>query len=305
MRSLHDDSVLQRVAEFASRQHPLDGILISGDLAQSGLSEDLGLAADFVYLPPRRSAPEWMAVGPKRVWPTLQASAKPIALAPGNHDRFDGPLSGKPGDENFDRFFERHWKAGVGGVQKYAFPDEEHPHLVVLCADFSLAHKDDATVTYGHWGQGKVYNTPNYPRLQELVDETEKVQERNCSAIVWMTHFAPEFEKVDELPDLKDSLRLIDARELVQKAHKLGIRHILCGHTHILAGDYGSPSKSSVRIYCVGSSAILSPKEEPPSMRLLEFCVEGPCILGVRYQDWIWDRKDRNFRQMSANGTRR
>ena len=297
----YDLTVLRRVAAFAFRHKDvLDGIVISGDLAQSGLSRDLRLAADFVHLPPSHSPLEWLVDnGPAPRWPTLQASATPIALVPGNHDRFRGPWLAGPGSEGFDEFFERDWEAGIGGVQKFVFPDEEHPYLTVLCADFSLAHTKDATVLTGHWGQGKVYSADDNPRLQALVAETKEVQEKTRSAVIWMVHFAPEFEQVEELPNLPENLWLIDAGDLLQEADDLGIHHILCGHTHVLAPEYRSRSRPPVRVYCVGSSAILSASTEP-SMRELEFTVEGPRIVRARYKDWAWDRVGETFRHVSA-----
>ena len=39
-------------------------------------------------------------------------------------------------------------------------------------------------------------------------------------------------------------------------------------------------------------------------MRILEFETDGPCILGMRYQDWGWNRKEGTFRRMSVSRER-
>jgi hypothetical protein len=157
-------------------------------------------------------------------------------------------------------------------------PQTDQPLLALVCADFTLAHEQDATGPLGHWGQGRVYPTV----LTKLVNETARCRAlSNPPAIVWCVHFAPEF------PNLSPTLQLIDGHELTKAAAQHGVRFILCGHTHIMAHG-PSPTQPSVMIVCAGSACCVKPREHT-SIHLLDFNIDAGQIQRLAKLDFHWE----------------
>jgi DNA repair exonuclease SbcCD nuclease subunit len=269
-QSRFDPAVLEELARSAYflRDH-YDAFLISGDLGDSGGMDDLELAFDFLYATAQPSSPAWLSARQK---PTLQAAGKPIFLMPGNHDRYRSWPGGDPAGRNFDSVFSGGWSVGVTGVQGIPLPSKNNPFLWLLFADFTLAREGDATGSVGKWGQGYVYED----RLRDLVSNTSAAQANNA-AVVWVIHFAPEFENHYQL---KDSLRLLLGGSLMRKARDLNIRHIFCGHTH-QRKVYPERPPFDVSVHCAGTACCRAHNEDT-SFHLVEIDVAAGQVTEVR-----------------------
>lgn len=246
--SVYNTHALKALADFVyDWQDRLEAILISGDIAVTGINSDLKRAIQFFT-----SSTE----------PTLQNCAKPIIIVPGNHDRYDqyskspklalSALLGQPGGKLFDKYFSSYWGAGKSGIHFHKLPSKASPMLIVICSDFSLEKSSDSTVRFGHYGQGKVYEE----RLQNLVKCTEDmVKNHPSSAIIWVVHFAPKFE---DHYDLSIRMRLLDSEKLIKEAEKAGVKYIFCGHTH----NNKAYQIGKLQIHCAGTSTCVRRNNE-------------------------------------------
>jgi hypothetical protein len=298
---LHDDDALGALREVIEElQGYIDGILVTGDIAVTGTSADLGIAFELVT-PPR---------GHRRVMPLLGGRerrrsifgtlSKPIILLPGNHDRFCN-ISGWPGNRFYD-VFSLFWREGAGGVQIDFIPHNS-PVLAVICADFSLRSVFHCIfsirgfwlslvhilrnlpkpnrwlnmvfeVVGWHWGQGRVYNKV----LRILRDKTSQVHsEHPDCGIIWAIHFSPR-------SGINPNLLLVNSQKLVREAEKLGVKYILCGHLHrseTYLSDY------DVTVQCTGTATCLGGDAETV-IHLREITVEdGDIKIRSRPFDYI------------------
>lgn len=265
--SVHHPDVLSAVSEIIYNwRDEFDGVLITGDISTTGFKDDLQIAIDWLNEKTNLTL-------------TPDGFAKPIILVPGNHDRYAN-LAGFPGTK-FDQYFSSYWSAGFGGIQTFFVPDRVSPLLSIVSADFSLKHIYDSSCPFGHYGQGKVYRD----RLLSLVNETKGITKYypNCG-IVWMIHFAPEFEKHHQL-DRK--MLLLKSDDLIEAAKNIGIRYIFCGHTH-QSSDYLTLSNRGVTIHCAGTSTCLGDDHNTTiHIRLIE--LDGPRIIHVMSRSFLYD----------------
>src|SRR5262249_39053939 len=141
--------------------------------------------------------------GPLRA--TLRSLGKPVALLPGNHDRY-GPLLSlppyPPGNPAFDGVFGGSLQAGAGapavlcgghggmagGAARCRFPAAGRGlgALSVWFVSFG------GVFSLGHYGQGRVYGD-GLQRLRELTREA-RAQFRPC-LVLWVVHFEPQAVK--------------------------------------------------------------------------------------------------------------
>jgi predicted phosphodiesterase len=211
----HDPDIAEAAARFAwANRDGYDAIVITGDLATTGDPADLRLAHAFIQSLPQDDS---------------DGQPLPVAVIPGNHDRFVDslfPTVFPPGANAFDQIYAHLWRAGQG-VQLLHTVKRQGRELVLLGADFCLRPGDTnprenlIDVPFDHLGRGKVY----LPVIRELVTQTKLVRERDPEAlIVWAIHFEPKAqEKVLELV----------REELLQSAIETSPpTAILCGHTH-------------------------------------------------------------------------
>jgi hypothetical protein len=147
LASTYDPAILLRLADLIYHDYsgthinqaanPLDGVLLTGDLATTGKQRDLETAVKFIdgplhaYLPTQ--TPDYV--------PTLAASRTPVWLLPGNHDRLRrAKITGySPGGKIFDTLFASHWSTPITEYR----PILNHSGLsvAVIGADFNLQNK--------------------------------------------------------------------------------------------------------------------------------------------------------------------
>lgn len=230
----HDQDLALAVAEFAlAHRAGLSAIIITGDLATTGLVEDLKAALAFVNEPAIRG------VRSEQGTATLAAAGLDVFLVPGNHDRYASEF-GEAGGIGFDEVFANFWERGAR-VQSVLF-EAEAENLAVIGADFSLACTDDARTpcVIGRLGQGRVYGHI----LTELQSTTVELRrEYPKIGIIWAVHFPP------SAPRNSRGLHLINGHNLISSARAHDVHHILAGHIHTDL-TYMAPGKSTVTVHC-------------------------------------------------------
>jgi len=268
----YDDLPLQALADFLKYyETSYDRVIISGDLADSGTVRNL----DFAY----KIINSDSSVQKKFAFPKI---GDRLFLMPGNHDRYNSkmlPLRSM----KFDKAFAQWWKDG-NSCQPYYLPQKDGPQLSIICADFSLRDKKDATLKRGRWGQGKVYTDV----LDELTDLTIKTQ-RKCP-VIWMVHFAPKFANIPSY------LTMLDHNFLIEKAEKLKVKYILCGHTHI-HHDYNLGTQNDIQVFCSGSATILSSmiNKNEPHFYAYKISVKEDEEILVQATSYKYDKRTRDF----------
>lgn len=231
------DALVRLAGVLADGADPLDGVLLSGDVATTGGAKDLARAHEFVDGAPGTDL--------FRARETLRSCGKPRLLIPGNHDRFDPPHF-DPGGTQFDAVFGGFWSAGQG-AQLLWQGTRDGQTLAIVGADLTLRDAGDASVpAFGQLGQGRA----NTAVIEALVQETETLRAASPEAgVVWVVHFPPDFRELSPVLELVDSSRLVNA------AVASGVEHVIAGHTHEpRIYDCRAADGRSVRILCAGTA---------------------------------------------------
>jgi 3',5'-cyclic AMP phosphodiesterase CpdA len=250
---------------------PYDGFVVTGDLATTGDQQDLSIARSFF-----EGSLCYSIRHQSEQFSLFKFPADKLAVLPGNHDRYDGLLC-HPGGTNFedtDAFCEQ-WRltptTSLGNskekVQSFHFSKNDDS-LTVIAADFSLPQgKYRNPLRY--LGKGLV----NAEILKALVNRTEMAKQ--TSAVVWAVQFPPRFR------GLSRSLRLEDEDRLIDSATRLGVSHILAGHTHI-CDRYFARSRNSnyITVICAGSPTARG--TESPSFFDLEIAVNNLTVEDIK-----------------------
>lgn len=226
----YDDSPLLAAADFLEEfSGDLDLLLVLGDLATTGLDEDLAVARD-VFL--ERIVKEHLTAS---LEPRFGGLGIPLCVVPGNHDRYHDDLA-TPGCKRFDEVFQQVYKPD-SGVQSVELQSEDVA-ICVITADFCY-QEDSKPAYWKRWGRGAVDGKV----LSELDRQTRVWQRTNPGMpVVWALHFSPA-EGVSSL------LVLEEREQVVHLAKVLGVNHIFCGHTHLRKREIGTHP----HIYCSGS----------------------------------------------------
>jgi 3',5'-cyclic AMP phosphodiesterase CpdA len=280
----HSNSKLGAIVNLVNaEQKKLDAIVITGDIATTGLDHDLNKALEFVDGPPPISGgsisggvPFLGSLStPIGSLPTLMGTHLPIFLLPGNHDRYKHLLGGlgyAPGGRNFHKWFGGYWTddVNVNVVTKEDFA------VGVIAADFSLRGRGDSKrpKSKNSYAQGKVY--PDI--LQKLKNVTQSFKDENTEKdifIIWAIHFPP------VNPHIRSYMKLIGDDSLVALANRLGVALILSGHTHN-PFELSSP-KMKFRVLCAGSAAQFDCPEGNHCQIISINNEDEGCWVGVRH----------------------
>jgi 3',5'-cyclic AMP phosphodiesterase CpdA len=218
-------------------------VIITGDIATTGLTFDLEFALRFV-----EGVPDINNKRRSNNFPTISGIQLPIFLLPGNHDRYKlllGRFGYAPGGKNFHRLFHKHWGSDVK-VNSLA---NDNFNVGIISADFSLRTARDSKLLLrpvNMYSQGKVYQDT----LDDLVNATHSYInahiEESEVAIIWALHFPP------LAPNLPSYMELLDSANLISAANQTGVLFIISGHTHY-PFELSSP-RESFQMLGVGSA---------------------------------------------------
>lgn len=224
---------------------PYDGYIFSGDLATTGLVEDMAVAAAYLH-----GRPMHQISSKKR----LRLPSAKTVLAPGNHDRYCG-VRLLPASAEFERgtHFGEDWSIGkpshspVRSTVSHNVLMKDGAQLGVVCGDFSYTPENCPRFAVQYLGGGCVEDSV----VNEMMLRTSVLQDQGIPCI-WVAHHAP-ISKGTGL-----FLRLKNAHKLGDAALDAGVRYILCGHTHNATGFHSAATRrrttERVRVLCAGSA---------------------------------------------------
>lgn len=237
-RTLHGESYYNTKA--------YDGYIFSGDLATTGLVDDMAAAAAYLHGRPMQQV--------SNLDNFLKLPSAQTVLIPGNHDRYGGNLL-RPVSTEFERDarFGEDWRINPTrgsterSVVNFKVFEKDGAELGVVCGDFSYTSENSPRLFPWYLGGGRVEEST----LGEMKKATRNLREQGIPSI-WVTHHAP-------LPvGLNYFLRLENARKLGDAALEAGVRIILCGHTHsatkIRYAMVTQRKTDRVRVICAGSA---------------------------------------------------
>lgn len=255
---------------FVLLKEKLDAVVLTGDLATTGLDRDLKRVQLFLNEQYDSNVPH-KPLDRGRIVATLSALDKtktPVAFLPGNHDRYwfhwKVPTY-MPGHPAFDSLLSDYRSEPV---QRTVVTDEHNElQVVILAADFTLRRFKDHEGAFGWIAQGKVYEDEENDVLGELVRKTnselEARQPEVALCILWAVHFPPQFDRQS------DQHKLINEGRLLEEADRLHVNGILCGHTHYQR-KYRDKDPNTCPVFCCGTTTQHEPKtsiQEPTPQR--------------------------------------
>jgi hypothetical protein len=263
--------IISGVAQFCfERSGVSDGIVVTGDLATTGMMSDINVAKAFIGEPP-----SYGFVTASR-FPTLNSSNLPIYVLPGNHDKFIN-ISGSPNCPHFELNFLDHMQNFGLGVGHWVRRKQGHA-LGFVYADLCLQSRMDALdKVVGAYGQGRVYEEV----LKELRNRTFMLREKYSGIhFVWLLHFAPF--------DCGYRLQLIDWETIVESALALGVIATLCGHTHKAAKHIMDKHV----VYCSGSAGCAD-SEDDSRVHMIHLDIGEKCQ--ISRESYIWSGSKHEF----------
>lgn len=276
LASTYDPAVLQRFADFVhehAAQGTLDAVIMTGDIATTGVTEDLHKARDFIQAPPdTRLRSQSMLKEP-----TLRGAKCHVWLLPGNHDRYDTKSYGyAPGGKEFDVAFAAEWQGPVQSYQPIMTP---HLTVAVIAADFNLRSSDDCDRLLGWLAQGKAH----VDILDLLEDKTRRVagscrlQSPAPLCIIWAVHFPPDYPRISQY------LKLLDGDLLTSRANNCEVKAIVAGHTHDPV-KYRRPGMK-FDVFCAGTtSQAFAP--EGNHFRIIEIDADATGDIALRSEEY-------------------
>lgn len=257
----------------------VDALVLSGDLATSGLDEDINEAFTYIDSPSRPSLHKGMRV------PGLGNAKEKLILIPGNHDRFEWeswrPPFYIPGGKRFDSAFRDYWCPQLRNVQSWDVG--KRGKVFVLGADLCLSCLADAggdrIASLGH-------GIAHHEIIEDLEEETLGLAGgRDSNFLIWNIHFFP-------CNCADGRLNLLDADRLLEAAERCGVHIILCGHLH--TRELVSLSKNRI-VFRAGTPTSLDSEEEHCfHLITIELSTsEQSAAAKVSILDFIWKREGR------------
>jgi 3',5'-cyclic AMP phosphodiesterase CpdA len=250
VRQFTEDFARQR--HFVYLKEKLDAVVFTGDLATTGLKDDLEQVKLFLQKDYHRGSPHRPKDPTGRI-ATLSAvntTATPVICLPGNHDRYWLPLGFPaylPGSEEFDVEVLDYKNEPV---RRFPIPPSGNLQVVIFAADFTLKRRRHSRYGVGWIAQGRIYHGKG-STLEKLVADTENeiavTKPGTQLCILWALHFPPEFPQQSRLS------MLIDEDKLLEQADKLGVHGILAGHTHDQK-KYRDTDPKKCPVFCCGAT---------------------------------------------------
>lgn len=273
----YDPDLAEAVAEFAyARRDIYDLILLTGDIATTGLDDDLAPAFEFVD---KAAVQYWLTADRK---PSLQGTGRQVFLLPGNHDRYDDNIA-TAGGLRFDVMFQRYWRTTNQRVQRIVIRKKsDGQRLALIAADFSLARSRDAQspTRLNRYGQGRAYAS----RVNQLVNVTNQTRKEYKNVVViWVMHFPP-------LPAEKQALNLIDHSNVQNAAINCNVPLIVAGHVH----RPGIDSFGGVHVWSAGSATSVD-TGHGNWVHILDFEITNGSLKSFTRTDYHWDQSQQIF----------
>lgn len=254
-------------------EEKLDAVVFTGDLATTGLDNDLKRVDRFFNADYDPDVPH-LPIDRGSTIATLSALDKartPVVFLPGNHDRYwfhwKVPTY-MPGHGAFDTIVSDYRSEPVQRTPITAGHNDLQ--VVVFAADFTLSRFRDHQGPGGWVAQGKVYEDEDNNILGDLVSKTEnEIASRKPNValcILWAIHFPPAFRGQSPLH------KLINDSRLLEEADRLRINGILAGHTHYQRRYRDEDPPGACPVFCCGTTTQHEPKTsvENPTQRYRE-----------------------------------
>ena len=270
---------------YHSYVDPFDFILVTGDIATTGSVNDLTIGNEFLFGDANHKNNQAVWRVGEYISPLSRLDVD-IFLLPGNHDRYKSKrYLYFPANQNFDSIFSHAWSPKYNICGWYKDRKDSNEKLAIFLADFSFKSVSDGSYSYsekykgGIWGQGRVYQA----MITYLQYVTRKAHEGGY-AVIWATHFAPEF------PDIDDKLKLLGDAYIIRAAKEAGVENIFCGHTHNQK-SYLASSVGGVNVYCAASATefVFPPSPNENGFQVMKLVVNGRKIERVMQKEIMSD----------------
>ena len=263
--------IVSGAAQFClERSNISDGIIVTGDLATTGMMSDIVVARSFIS---DRATNGFLG---DAGFPTLNAG-NAIDVLPGNHDNYTDNR-GTPNCKHFALNFEQQMQNFENGVG-YWVRRKQGKLIGFIYADFTLQSRMDASDRMiAVYGQGRVKDDV----LSALKNRTFDLRSRfKDIALVWVIYFAPF--------DCGYRLHLHNWQAVIDAAITLKVAATLCGHTH-------RASKSVISehtVYCAGSAGCVD-SERNSQVHIVNFDVDDNACR-VSRENFIWDTQQHEY----------
>ncbi len=221
--SSYRPEVYEQFARFIHfNEAEIDLLVLTGDMATTGMATDLALAENRFKI-----NPNWLGEGSANHYRPPLRDSVPSLVIPGNHDRYKDGI-GTAGGTNFDLSFNGFWQTipSVTGRVTWEGVGRDDA-LLIIGADFSLKSNQDIKER-GLKRLGRILGRglTHADVLQDLVQLTSSLKLKHSNAaFVWAIHFP-----VGLVED--DNLALLNWQQIRHEAGIHGIQLILCGHIH-------------------------------------------------------------------------
>lgn len=287
--SSYNPGAVDCLCNFIEGDGSFDALVLTGDIATTGLSQDLEKAREFLEGPATDEDS------------TIAGLVQRVHLLPGNHDRFIFTGNGflyAPGGDEFERILGQHWS---GKVKLYDPPlrsQQEELSVLIVAADFGLQRSADCTwplLAVGRLAQGRVY--PDVLAELERVTKAAWAAEQdsypnNTIVILWAIHFPPFFPYAGRFKLLdRRTKNLIDEQELVAKAAECGVQAILAGHTH-RAKDYMA-GEQGVCVLCAGTAT--QHEDYDRQIQIINISIKPDGGVGIDLENYLLDLNGSTF----------
>ncbi|MHC2585405.1 metallophosphoesterase family protein [Bradyrhizobium diazoefficiens] len=223
----------QKAAALAATGDQLDAIVLSGDLATTGMQTDLEAALRYIDTAPASTYFRSPARGQHAAdddLATIAGLAAHYLVVPGNHDRFENNNC-DAGGTHFDSVFAKYWSGsktrGVTGkiIEKATSQaaGSSLERLAIFCVDGCLRDPAHAKPKLAQKSQGAVYRETAI----ELKTRTEAARQMFPDiSVIWVIHFPPHYS----IPP-REAMR--HYFHIEQASRSLNVDVILSGHTHV------------------------------------------------------------------------
>ncbi len=230
----YDPNPLFGLSHFIwKRRHAYHGILLSGDLATSGLESDLTVASDYIRQPPTN---KWTAGGQA----VLSHGPTDLLIIPGNHDHFGD--SAMPTKGPFRRKFSAETDylddLGVG----YRLFKDGDAVVAIIAGDFTFNSRSEPKNSFHRYGGGFV-DPKAVEEMKRLTLSFRETFSHSITGVLWMIHFAP-------YECNPTTLEMSNYECILEGAKEVGVFNLLCGHTHKSKFE----NADGVNIFCAGSA---------------------------------------------------